>query len=64
MTEEVTEELGDITLSQAFSHVMLSNEEAAGILNKMAEMFTDIDPDIREAFISAANEVASGVDTP
>lgn len=54
----------ETTLSEAFSKVLLTDEQAAGILQKMAELFVDSAPEVREAFLVAANQIITGVDTP
>jgi hypothetical protein len=59
VTEEVQPD-PDISMAEAFENVVVTREQAAQILNRLAEMFTDSGPEIREAFLTGANAVLAG----
>ena len=49
--------MADTTMHNAFDLVIVSQEQASAILNKMAELFTDAAPEVRDAFLHAAQDV-------
>jgi hypothetical protein len=63
MTETIAPTNNEVSLSEAFDLVLLSPQQASGILTKLAEQFSDSGPEVKEAFLQASQLVLQGSET-
>ena len=56
--------MSEISWHDATELVILTREQASGILSKMAEQFSDVSADVRQAFLDASQAVLEEPEIP